>query len=183
MALLEAPVRQLGEVPGGRGALEAVAQAQPGVADADLGHDVEGAAAGEHDVQLRERLEAAAEARRRPPDALGDRLELAVLGGDQRQDAVRLAEVEPRQDDGIGDVAAGDGHRLDGSTGPGSTTGSGASRASRTASSMPPSNASPCPGRTQRAREPLEPGERRARELRVRAERRDPRPAGAVVTA
>ena len=116
MALLEAPVRQLREVPGRRGALEAVAQAQPGVSDPDLRHDVEGSAAGERDRELRERLEAPAEAGRRPSDALRDRLELAELGGDQREDAVRLAQVESGQDDGIGDVAAGNGHESDGST-------------------------------------------------------------------
>ena len=68
------------------------------------------------DGQLGERLEAAAEARRRPADALGDRLELADARRDERQDAVRLAQVEARQDDGIGGVAARDGHRGDGTT-------------------------------------------------------------------
>ena len=45
VALLERPVGELGEVPGGRRALERVAQVQPGVADGDLGDDVEGPAA------------------------------------------------------------------------------------------------------------------------------------------
>ena len=57
VALLERAVGQLGEVPGGRGALEAVAEREPGVPDADLGDDVEGPAAGERDAQLGERLE------------------------------------------------------------------------------------------------------------------------------
>jgi hypothetical protein len=61
----------------------------------DLGHDIEGPAAGEGDVELREWLQAAAEAARGAADALGDGLELAVLGGDQRQDAVGLTQVEP----------------------------------------------------------------------------------------
>ena len=65
VALLEAPVGELGEIPGGRRALEVVAEAQPGVADADLGDDVERPAAGERDGQLGERLEAAAQPRRR----------------------------------------------------------------------------------------------------------------------
>ena len=48
--------------------------------------------------------------RRRAADPLGDGLELADLGGDQRQDAVRLAQVEPGEDDGIGDVSTRRGH-------------------------------------------------------------------------
>ena len=44
------------------------------------------------------------------PDALRDRLELADPGRDQREDAVGLAEVEARQHDRIGGVAAGGGH-------------------------------------------------------------------------
>ena len=108
VALLEAAVGELGEIPGRRGTLQGVAQGQPGVPDADLGDDVERPAAGEPDGQLRERLEAAAEARRRPADALGDRLELAAGGRDQRQDAVGLAQVEARQDDRFGGVAARD---------------------------------------------------------------------------
>ena len=116
VALLERAVRELGEVPGRRGRFERVAQVEPGVLDADLGDDVEGPAARERHGQLGERLEAAAEARGRPADALGDRLELADPRRDERQDAVRLAEVEARQDDGIGRVAARDGHRGDGTT-------------------------------------------------------------------
>ena len=80
------------------------------MADADLGDDVEGAATGERHGQLGERLEAAAETGRRPADALGDGLELAACRRDQGQDAVRLAQVEPGQDDGVGRVAPGDGH-------------------------------------------------------------------------
>ena len=78
VALLERAVGELGEVPGGRRRLERVAQVEPGMADADLGDDVERPAAGEADGELGERLEAAAEARGRPADALGDRLELAA---------------------------------------------------------------------------------------------------------
>jgi hypothetical protein len=53
------------------------------MAHAHLRHDVERAAAGERDLQLGERLEAAADPRRRPADALGDRLELADTRRDQ----------------------------------------------------------------------------------------------------
>ena len=116
VALLERPVGELGEVPGRRRRFERVAQVEPGVSDPDLGHDVERPAAGQADVELRERLEAAAEPRRRAADALGDGLQLAPGRGDQRQDPVGLAEVEPREDDGVGRVAARDGHRVDGTT-------------------------------------------------------------------
>ena len=95
---------------------ERVAQVEPGVPDADLGHDIERPAARQPDGQLRERLEAAAQPRGRLPDALGDRLELAAGRGDERQDAVGLTEVEPRQDDRVGRVAARDGHPGDGTT-------------------------------------------------------------------
>lgn len=94
MALLEAPVRELGEVPGRGGTLEIVAQVQPGVPDADLGHDVECPAACEGHVELGERLETPAETRRGPADALGDGLELAAGRRDQGQDPVGLAEIE-----------------------------------------------------------------------------------------
>ena len=94
VALLETAVRELGEIPGGGGTLQGVAQVQPGVPDADLGDDLERAAASERHGQLRERLQAATEPRGRPPDALGDRLELAAAGGDERQDPVRLPQVE-----------------------------------------------------------------------------------------
>ena len=118
VALLERAVGELGEVPGRRGDSRA-SRAGPSQAcpTLHLGDDVERPAAGERDGQLGERLEAAAEARRRPADALGDRLELAAAGRDQRQDAVGLAEVEAGQDDGLGGVAARDGHRRDGTTG------------------------------------------------------------------
>ena len=81
------------------------------MADPDLGDDVERPAARKRDVELGERLQAAAEAAdvgRRIPLAMA--LSLPMLGGDQRQDAVRLAQVEPGEDDGIGDVAARRGH-------------------------------------------------------------------------
>ena len=84
--------------------------------DADLGDDVERPAAGQAHGQLGERLEAAAEARGRPADALGDGLELAAGRRDERQDPVGLAQVEPGQDDRLGRVAARDGHRRDGTT-------------------------------------------------------------------
>ncbi len=94
VAFLEAAVRELGEIPGGGGTLQGVAQVQPGVPDADLGDDLERAAAGERHGQLREGLQAATEPRRRAPHALGDRLELAAGGRDERQDPVRLPQVE-----------------------------------------------------------------------------------------
>src|SRR6476660_6517967 len=80
------------------------------MADADLGHDIERPAPGKSDVQLGERLEAAADARRRPADPLGDRLELATRRGDEREDPIRLPEIEARQHDGVRGVATVDGH-------------------------------------------------------------------------
>ena len=65
MALLERAVGQLGEIPGRGRRLERVAQAQPGVADADLGDDLERPAVRQLDAQLGERLDAAAEPRGR----------------------------------------------------------------------------------------------------------------------
>ena len=106
VALLERTIGQLGEVPGGGRRFERIAQVQPGVTDAHLGDDVEGPPASQGDRQLGERLQAAAEARGRPADPLGDRLELAAGRGDQRQDPVRLAEIEAREDDRLGRVAA-----------------------------------------------------------------------------
>ena len=118
MTLLEAPIRELGQVPRGRCAFEVVPQMEPGVPDTDLRHHVERAPPCERHGELREWLETAADTRRGPADALGDRLELAARRRDQGQDPVRLAEIEPRQHDGIGGVATGDGHlRSDGTIG------------------------------------------------------------------
>ena len=54
-------VRELRKVPGRGRALEPVAEAQPGVADVDLGHDVEGPPAREDDAELRRLLALGAE--------------------------------------------------------------------------------------------------------------------------
>ena len=110
VALLQAPVRQLRDVPRGGRALEVVAEPQPRMADADLRDDVERAAPGERHVELRERLEGATETGCRAADALRDDPDLAVLGRDQRQDPVGLPQVEPGEDDAVGDVAARGGH-------------------------------------------------------------------------
>jgi hypothetical protein len=111
VTLLERAVGKFGEVPGRRRGFEVVAQVQPGVANAHLGHHVERPAAGQGDLQLGERLEAAADPRGGPADALGDRLELADSRRDQRHHAVRLAQVEARQHDRVRGVATG--HRHD----------------------------------------------------------------------
>ena len=110
VALLERPVGQLGEVPRRRRRFERIAQVEPGVTHADLGHHVEGPAARQGHGQLGERLEAAAEPRGRPADPLGDRLELADGRGDEGQDPVRLAEIEAGEDDRLGRVAARNRH-------------------------------------------------------------------------
>ena len=95
MALLEAAIGELGEVPGRRRGLERIAQVQPGMLDADLGHDVEGAATSERDGELGEWFEAAADPRRRAADPLGDDLELAGVRRDDGQDPIRFPEIEP----------------------------------------------------------------------------------------
>ena len=116
VALLERTVGQLGEVPGGGRGLERIAELQPGVPDAHLRDHVERPPSGERHGQLGERLEAPADPRRRPADPLGDHPELAGGRGDERQDPVRLAQIEAREDDRLGRVAARDGHPCDGST-------------------------------------------------------------------
>src|SRR3954452_8634736 len=116
VTFLERPIGQLGEIPGGRGRFERVPEAEPGMTDADLGDDVERAAAREDEVELGERLETAAKARGRAADPLGDRLQLAACRGDEGEHTVGLAEVEPRENDGIRRVAARDGHQGDGTT-------------------------------------------------------------------
>ena len=115
-ALLQGPIGELREVPGSGRAFQGVAEVQPGMADADLGHDLERPAPGEQDIELGERLEAAADPRRRPADPLRDRLELAATGRDQGQDAIGFAVIEARQDDRIGRIAARDRHDSHGST-------------------------------------------------------------------
>ena len=67
-----------------------------------LGDDVEGAPHGEHEVDRAERFEAAADPRARSPDALGDDPQLAEMGGQDGEDPIGLAEVQPAEDDGLG---------------------------------------------------------------------------------
>ena len=74
--------------------------------DAGRGDDVERPRPGQHEVQLGERLDRAAEPASRPPDSLGDRLELAVVRRQQGQHPVCLAQLEPAQNDGFGVVNA-----------------------------------------------------------------------------
>ena len=62
--------------------MQVVAQAEVRVLERDLGDDVEGAADGEHQVDVAERLEAAAQPRSRPPHALGDDPQLAEARGE-----------------------------------------------------------------------------------------------------
>jgi len=101
---------ELREVPGGRRSLERVPKSQPGMADADLGHDLERPTPCEHDLELGKRLEAAADPRGGAPDALGDGLQLAAGRGQEREDPICLAVVEAGQDDRIGNVATRDRH-------------------------------------------------------------------------
>ena len=60
----------------------------------------------QHEVELGERLDAAADAAARPAHALGDGPDLAVLGRQQGEDAIGLAEVEVGEDDGARLVGA-----------------------------------------------------------------------------
>ena len=108
--LLHGPVGQLAEVPGRGGRLELVAQAQPGVGHVDGGDDVEVAPTRQHEVQLGEGLHAATDPAALPAHPLGDGPQLAVLGRQQRDDAVRLAEVEVGEDDGTRLVGPGAWH-------------------------------------------------------------------------
>ena len=71
-----------------------------------LGDDVEGAPHGEHEIDRAERFEAAADPRSRAPDALGNDPQLAEMGGQDGEDPVGLAEVQPAEDDGLGLVQA-----------------------------------------------------------------------------
>ena len=104
--LLGRPLGHLAQVPGGGGRLEAVAQVEPGLAHAGLRDHVEGARTGHLELQLGERLEGPAQPARRPPHALGDEAELAVVRREDRQDAVGLAQVEAPEHDRGGPVQA-----------------------------------------------------------------------------
>jgi len=109
-ALLDGTIGELAEVPGrGRG-LEPVAQAQPGVSHPDLRDDIEVAAAREDYVELREGFDAATDAAPRAAHALGHSADLAVLGREQRDDAIGLAQIEVGEDDGASLVGTGSRH-------------------------------------------------------------------------
>ena len=76
---LDGALGELGQVPGRGGRFEALAQVQPGMPDAGRRDDVEGSRAGEHELELSEGLDGAAQSAARPAHALGDGLELAVV--------------------------------------------------------------------------------------------------------
>ena len=61
----------------------------------------------EHQLDVRERLEPAAEARLRAPDALRDRADAATVGGVDVEHAVGLAEPERTEHDRFGSVRPG----------------------------------------------------------------------------
>ena len=65
----------------------------------DLGEGVEGAAVVELSVDDREGLNACAELRGRLAHSLGHSAHLPVLGGQQRDDAIRFAQLVGTQDD------------------------------------------------------------------------------------
>ena len=88
---------------GARGVLRVVG-GQRGAVGADhlgLRDDVERSAGVDHHVDVRERLKAAAEAGLGAPDALRDGPDAAVMPGEQRDDAVRLAKLLRPQHDPV----------------------------------------------------------------------------------
>ena len=117
--LLERAIGQLGHVPGRGRRLERVSQSKPGVPDHHLGDDIEGPPASELDAQLGKRLQAAADSAGGPSNAFRNCLQLADFRGDQREDAIGLAEVEAGQDDRVGDIHARGRHARHPSTGEG----------------------------------------------------------------
>ena len=118
VALLERAVGQLGEVPGGGGRSRAnragCSQAWPTLTWVTTSK-VRPRASATVSSANGSRLPPSREVGRRTPLAIA--LSLPIARRDQGQDAIRLAEVEARQDDRVGRVAARDGHRRDGTTG------------------------------------------------------------------
>ena len=98
-AFLDGTLGELGQVPSRGRRLEPVTQFEPGMADAGRGDDVESSGAGEHQLQLGERLDRTPQPAARPAHALGYRLELAVVWREQGQHPVGLAQLEAGQDD------------------------------------------------------------------------------------
>src|SRR4051812_27018365 len=82
------------------------------MANARRCHDIERAGTREHELKLGERLDCPSEAAARPAHALGDRLELAVMRRQQRQHAVRLAQLKSGEDDRFGVIDTWDRHSL-----------------------------------------------------------------------
>src|SRR5437762_2270397 len=81
-----------------------VALAHERVDRLDLGHDVEVAAVGEHELAAGQQVEVAAQAAAGPSHALGNDADLAVVERVEGQDLVGLAEVAALEDDGLGSV-------------------------------------------------------------------------------
>ena len=71
-----------------------------------LRHDIEIASRRQQQLRARERLQVPGEAAGRAANALRHRADLAIGGGEERQDAVGLAEVDAAQDHRLGGVDA-----------------------------------------------------------------------------
>ena len=67
-----------------------------------LGDDIEVASARQQQLRPGERLQVSGEAAGGPADAFGDGAHLAIGGGEEREDAVRLAKVGAAEGDGLG---------------------------------------------------------------------------------
>ena len=100
MAVLAHALRQLRDQGGVRHPLHVAFDPVSGDA-LNLGHDVQLAASfGQQHIDVPVQLERWAELRFLPPHALGDRAHLAVVAGQEREDAIRFPVVELAQDDG-----------------------------------------------------------------------------------
>jgi hypothetical protein len=102
---------ELGAVEPAANAFEVVSQGGEGVDGLGLSNDVEVAAFGEEVGAEGERFEVAGEAGLSAADALSDGVYLAAVGGVEGDDFVGFAELALAEDDGLGFVDAGSGHR------------------------------------------------------------------------
>ena len=73
--------------------MEVAPEAEMGIDELDLGHDVERPSDREHEVVMAEGFEAPSEPGAGPPDALGDDPQLAEVGGEDGEDPIGLPEV------------------------------------------------------------------------------------------
>ncbi len=104
ISVLQEAIDQLRAIPCARRVPEIVAQGIQTLARLGLRHDIQLASRGQEHLHAPEGFQMPREPAGGPADALGNGAQLPLLRCEERQNAVRFAEISSPQDDGFGGV-------------------------------------------------------------------------------